>query len=367
MREGVPIAESQHVPERADALTERYPPLARVPCVPLLGPPTPVHRLATLGAAHGIDLWAKRDEYSSAIYGGNKPRKLEYILGAARRRRARTLLTFGGIGTHHGLATTVFGRAAGFRTILVLVPQPVTADVRRTLLLAHAFGAELHWAHGVPGVAATALGVIARSVLRGDVPFVIAPGGSSVTGTVGFVRAGLELAGQIRAGELPEPSAIYVPVGTGGTAAGLALGLRMAGVRSQVVGVLVTDILPPSLRRLRRLAGRVVTRLRAADPRVPDVRLGADDVRIVSGFAGSGYGATTQEAERALAAIGEAEGIALETTYTAKCLAALLAEGTAGQRLLFWNTFSGIEPVPPDGVLPTPSALPAAFGRFFLD
>ncbi len=365
MREGTPIVESAQAPACVDALTERYPGLGRLPHVPLVGPPTRVHRLSSLGAARGLELWAKRDDHSSAIYGGNKPRKLEYILGAARQRGARTLLTFGGIGTHHGLATTVFGRAVGMRTVLVMVPQPMSAAVRRTLLLAQAFGAELHWAHGVPGVTATALRVLARTTVRGETPFVIAPGGSSVTGTIGFVRAGLELAGQIRAGDLPEPEAIYVPIGTGGTAAGLALGLRMAGLRAEVVGVLVTDMLAPSARRLRRLAGRVMRRLRACDPNVPDLTLAAGDVRIVSRFVGPGYGATTVEAARAMAAIGEAEDIAVETTYTAKCLAALLAEGVPGRRVLFWNTFSAREPVPPGGALPAPSALPAAFGRFF--
>jgi len=356
---------STHASTCVDALTERFPGLARLPRVQLLGAPTPVHRLSALSAARGLDLWVKRDDCSSPVYGGNKPRKLEYILGAAARRGARTLLTFGGIGTHHGLATTVFGRTVGMRTALVLVPQPLSPAVQRSLLLAHAFGAELHWAHGVSGVTVTALGVLARSVLRGDAPFVVAPGGSSVTGTLGFVRAGLELAAQIQTAELPEPDAIYVPVGTGGTAVGIALGLRMAGVGAPVVGVLVTDILPPSGRRLRRLASRVVKRLRASDPGVPEVTLDPGALRLVSGFTGPGYGATTVEAAQAMAAIGATEKITVETTYTAKCLAALLAEGTPGRRLLFWNTFSALEPVPPGGVLPTPAALPSAFGRFF--
>src|SRR5262245_52920870 len=87
------------------------------PRVPLTSLPTPVQRLAQLErVAGGASLWCKRDDLSGAIYGGNKPRKLELLLGAAKARGRRRVMTFGGLGTHHGLATAACGRAAGIAT-----------------------------------------------------------------------------------------------------------------------------------------------------------------------------------------------------------------------------------------------------------
>ena len=356
-------------PEGGTALARRFPALAaRLPRVPLTMLPTPVERLAGLetGAA---GIWVKRDDRTAALYGGNKPRKLELVLGAARARGARSVLTFGAFGTHHGLATTVFARAAGLRTILVLVPQPVTAAVRQTLLLTHAFGAELHRARGPAGAAATALALLARGAAAGARPFVVPAGGSSVAGTLGFVDAGLELAEQVRAGALPAPDAVFAPLGTGGTVAGLALGLRLGDLATPVVGVLVTDILPPSRARVLGLARRALARMRRLDPAVPALALDDAGLAVDTRFVGPGYGVPTPAALRARDLLAAHGNVALETTYTAKALAALLvhAETPAGRgrRLLFWNTYAGRLPPPPGGELPHPAELPRAFASVF--
>jgi D-cysteine desulfhydrase len=349
------------------ALVRRFPALAdRLPIVTLTELPTPVHRLARLGEGGAAELWIKRDDRTSPVYGGNKARKLELLLGEARRRRARTVLTFGGLGTHHGLATTIYAREVGMRTILVLVPQPVTPAVRETLLCAHGFGAELRLAANSAHAAAIGAGLLARGVLTGDRPFLIPPGGSSVEGTLGFVGAGVELAEQVQRGELPEPDRLFVALGSGGTVAGLALGLRLGGLRkTRVAAVLVTDILPPSQRRLLALARGALARLRALAPEVPDVVVEPETIEIDARFRGPGYGVATPEAEAARAAMAEREGIAVENTYTAKALAALLAHAArpagAGERLLFWNTYAGSCPAPPSPS--DPAALPEAFRR----
>lgn len=306
-------------------------------------------------------LWAKRDDLSARLYGGNKPRKLEFLLGHARIRSASRLLTFGGLGTNHGLATAVHGAALGISTTLVLVPQPVTPRVVLTLRLAHAFGAQLVLARGTADAARRALAVLLRAHARGERPLLVPPGGSSARGTVGYVEAGLELAAQVRSGALPEPAAVFVAVGSGGTAAGLALGLRLGGLASRVVGVLVTDILPPSRGRLLRLANRA-GRLMGLLP--PALRLPDDGLRLVGGFVGPGYGAPTGEATEAVELAARLEGLPLETTYTGKCLAALAREATHVRGpVLFWNTVSSIEPLPPGGRLPPMGALPAPVRR----
>jgi D-cysteine desulfhydrase len=186
-----------------------------------------------------------------------------------------------------------------------------------------------------------------------------------VLGALGYLNAGLELVEQVRAGLAPEPAAVFVALGSGGTVAGLLAGLRLGGLSSRVVGVLVTDILPPSQRRLLGLARAC---LRRFAPHA-DVRLSPHDLEIERRFVGTGYGAVTPQAEAALRLLAETEGVGLETTYTGKCLAALLDRAgepaLRGRPLLFWNTFSAIEPAIPSGVLPAPGTLPAPFRRFF--
>src|SRR5439155_274223 len=124
--------------------------------VPLGEGPTPVRELTHLGEQRGqAPIWIKDDGAYSA-FGGNKARKLEWLLADARRRRKRTILTGGALGTNHGLVTALFARRLGMRTVLVLVPQPESAHVRRQLERIRATGAELHFPRGVwqSGVAA---------------------------------------------------------------------------------------------------------------------------------------------------------------------------------------------------------------------
>ena len=248
------------------ALFRAYPELrAWLPRRPIVTGPTPVEPLPLAGAPEGV-LFVKRDERCSPLYGGNKPRKLEFILGAALARGSRRLVTTGGLGTHHGLATTILARDAGLRTTLVLVMQPVTAEVQRSLLLHAAWGAELRWGRNLPGAAAQVLRALAVATARGERPLLVPTGGSSASGQLGFVSAGLELAEQVRAGQLPEPAELFVAVGTGGTLAGLVAGLALAGLRTRVVGVLVTDILPPSPRSWRGWRGPRCARCTAGCP-----------------------------------------------------------------------------------------------------
>lgn len=326
------------------ALFRRFPGLRDLPRVPFVEVPTPVETLGLRGVAPDA-LWVKRDDRSCALYGGNKPRKLEFVIGAACARGARRLVTTGALGTHHGLATTILAARAGLATTLVLVDQPVDAHVREQLLLMAAHGAEIVHGRNVAGTALQVSRVMARATLRGERPELVAVGGSSPLGNVGFVAAAFELAEQVATGALPEPRELYVPVGSGGTLAGLVLGGKLLGWRLRPVGVLVTDILPPSPRRLARLAQATWRRMRAADAALPEVALGPEDFCVATSQLGAGYGRPTPAA-RAAAARAAAAGLALETTYSAKCLAEVLARleaGVGSQPCLFWNTFNGVD------------------------
>jgi D-cysteine desulfhydrase len=326
------------------ALVRRFPALAALPRTPLVTVPTPVEPLRIDGVADGA-LFVKRDDLTSPIYGGNKARKLEFTLAAAAARGARRLVTTGGLGTHHGLATTIFARTLGIATTVVVVPQPVTDHVREQVRALLAFGAELRPASGVIGAAVQVIRTLARATLRGEKPVLVPTGGTSGVADLGFVSAAFELVEQIEAGALPEPSEIFVPIGSGGTLAGLVLGAKLAGLRARIVGVLVTDILPPGPVRLARLARASLVALRRFDASIPEVAIGAGDFEVTRAQLGPGYGAPTAAAEAAIAAARRA-GLAVETTYTAKCLAEVLArlgDGRAQGPVLFWNTYNGAD------------------------
>lgn len=353
------------------AIERRYPALrGRLPRVRLTQLPTRVHRLDRLAAhLHVEQLWVKRDDESAALYGGNKPRKLEFLLGDALADGKRTVLTFGGIGTHHGLATAICARAVGLRAILALLKQPVTEHVRRCLLLDYAAAAEMHYAATLPLLIVRALRICGHELLRGELPYIIPTGGTSPLGMLGYVNAAFELQEQISAGELPEPDWIFVPMGSGGTIAGLVLGASLAGLRSRVAAVLVTDILPPSAHKLAKLAARSATVLRRYGADVPAVTVPAEDFTVMQGYVGPGYGAPTDAGCQARDLMEALEGIHLETTYTAKCLAAMIdalrAPEYRSRALLFWNTYSSIDPATHLSALPDYRQLPRPFHQFF--
>lgn len=327
------------------ALLRAFPRLTRLPRLPLLTGPTPVEPFPVPGT--GTDaLWVKREDRSCPAYGGNKPRKLEFLLGNALDRGCRRVVTAGGLGTNHGLATTVLGRAAGLATTLVLIDQPMTPLVRETLLLQAAWGAEQLYGGNIPFAAVEALRALGRSAWRGERPQVVATGGSSWRGNIGFVAAALELAEQVRAGECPSPDELYVAVGTGGTAAGLAAGFALARLPVRVVGVLVSDILPPSRRALVGAARQVLRRLRRVDPSLPDVSVTPDAVELVTRQRGAGYGAPTPAGIDAVTAARTC-GLSLEPTYTGKCLAEIRARGAEGALgpgpALYWHTYNAVD------------------------
>jgi D-cysteine desulfhydrase len=316
-----------------------------LPRIPLCHLPTPVRRASGLGE----QVWVKDDALSAEPWGGNKPRKLEWVLADAKARHRKTILTFGGVGTNHGLATAIYARREGIDCVLALVEQPRNERVERQLRHLRAAAARVYLTRDARRTALLAPLILARHAqLRPPrPPYFLPPGGSSPVGALGFVEAALELAAQVDVGELPEPRAVYVALGSGGSAAGLAAGLAIADLQTRVHAVLVNDQLKLTETTVLRLAGRTLRLLarRGADVRGVPLRPGA--VRVVEGFMGAGYGHATDEAERALELAREAEGLALDPVYTGKALAAILAQDHDGP-VLFWNTNNGV-PYDPSG------------------
>jgi D-cysteine desulfhydrase len=335
-----------------------------------------VAELAQLGARlGGKDLWIKNDGFCGTLCGGNKPRMLEFVLADVLAKGASTILTFGGLGTNHGLATALYGRQQGLRTVLLLVDQPVDDYVRRQLCWFQQLGAILHYTGNTWRTALlTPLLLLRYANWRRKLPYPKWPyflwaGGSTPIGTVGYVNAAFELADQVAAKELPEPETVVVALGSGGTAAGLALGLRLAGLRSRLVAIRISDRLPLTPETVARLANRTARLMRRRGAALPSAKIEPAAITVLSDWLGEGYGYPTPEGKRAQALLQESEGLTLELTYTAKTVAGLLAlleDGRLGKGpTLYWHTYNALpQPLPQ----PQPDdyrRLPPAFHRFF--
>jgi D-cysteine desulfhydrase len=307
-------------------LHERFPALAEaLPHLALSERPTPVREPAGLG------IWVKEDgAFGSGGWGGNKVRKLEWLLPDARRRGRRSILTFGGLGTNWGLATALYARDQGLETALALVDQPIDAHVSAQLARLEASGARIYRTHTKARTIAILPWLIGRNARGGRPPYLLPAGGSSPVGALGYVEAALEIAAQVEAGSLPEPAHVVVPVGTGGTAAGLALGLQIAGLRTRVFGVVVNDQLRLDAPVFARLARRTAALLERRGARPGPLRLEPDMLDLTREEIGAGYGHPTEAATRA-ATLAAEEGLSLDPVYTAKAMAGLLAQRAAGR------------------------------------
>ena len=321
-------------------LHERHPALREtLPRIPLGTGPTPVRRLARVSERAGVEVWVKDDSRYGDLWGGNKPRKLEWTLADAQARGRRSVVTIGALATNHGLATARYSARLGLRTTLLLVDQPVDDHVRAQLQRLRESGARLRFTQGTARTAATLPVVLLREwAATRRRPTLLPVGGSSPLGAVGFVEAAHELAGQVERGEVPEPACVVVALGSGGTAAGLTLGLRMAGLSTGVVAVVVNDQIRLSTKTVTRLARRTARLLRRRGADVPD---DLAPLRTETRWLGAGYGHHIPEAAAATELLA-AEGVTLEPVYTGKAVAALLGLA-AGHELgpgpvLYWHT-----------------------------
>lgn len=285
--------------------------------------PTPLEPAPALARATGAAaLWLKREDRS----GGNKVRGLEFLLADATPDTV--FVTVGGTGSTHCLATALHARRLGHRIVLAQFPQPDT-DASRAVAAATAQAADVVIrAHSQLGLPWAVVRAWARARRLG-VPCWIPGGGADPRAVVGHVLAALELAGQVD----EPPDAIVVPLGTGGTAAGIALGVAWLGWPTRVVAVRVAPRIVAnhwSTTRLARRAARLLE-ARSADFRIPHSAL---RIEVVNGV-GAGYGHPSPAGERARVIAAE-HGLRLDPTYGAKAFAAI----SAMQRVVFWHTFA---------------------------
>lgn len=288
-------------------------------------------------------LWIKRDDLCGQTYGGNKWRKLALVMPHALQRSARRIVTVGGLGTHHGLATAIACRELGLACDILLFDQPLTPHVRENLQLMNHYGARLNYC----GSMARALAAYAAHPRRLDPhSYFLFAGASNPIGVCAYIDAALELDEQITNGDLPEPEAVYCAVGSTGTLAGLTLGLQICGRDIPVYGVRVIDshlgpfpaCTPSTTHKLMRQTLAWIHKHAGADTEIAPAR-----PRMLDHYFGDGYGVPTAAGTRAQQTASHA-GITLDPTYTAKAFAAALdGLGEFDGPVLYWHTLSSAD------------------------
>ena len=297
------------------------PELQRVPRLELAITPTPLMETPRLAAALGLDrLLVKRDDNTGLAMGGNKVRKLEYLVAAANRAGADILLTVGAPQSNHCRCTAAAARVAGMDAHFVFNGSPVE-EVQGNLVLDRLLGAT--WTFSPDRPAPQRMAELAEELrAAGRRPYVIPGGGSNGLGALGYVRCALELAEQL-ADQRARPRYVVCAGGSCGTLSGLTLGLALAGSDAQVAAVSISNAVPDRVARGRKIMAESCEHL--------DIPLPDATPEIWSGYVGSGYGMPTALSTRALDTAARTEGLILDPVYTAKALGGLMGEIEAGR------------------------------------
>ncbi len=353
-----PVSANPSPALRQTALAKR---LSNPPrCLKLADLPTPIERAAWLDVGE-TEVWIKRDDLSSTIYGGGKVRKLEWALANPPYDDDAPIFSTGGIGSNHLVALALFLQPLGRRLHALVFDQPYTEHVRNNLATVASLDAEFWYVPArwqLPWMwAKHALG---RSGSRA-----MTPGASTDLAGFGFVEAGLELAAQVEAGVLERPATVYITGGTGGASAGLAVGLALAGLATHLR--IVSAVEPLLFNRFYLIAKLRATwsALRRHGLEGPSsVGAALRDANVTWSIdhsqVGARYGAPT-DAGAKVAALAEANGLHFDPTYTAKCVAGMRAQPRPGPAV-FWHTHAATDLTPrisPDWMSRLPEKLRA--------
>lgn len=322
----------------AEALARR---LEEIPRVRLVHEPTPLEFLPRLSAAIGRPVYLKRDDGIGPAMGGNKARKLEYLLADALRRGHRRVVTYGGLQSNHARITAAAARRLGLEPhLFYFAPRP--PRLTGNLLLNDLLEARMHFlpfgdTSRPRSLAWTDFLVHLLAWLRVGPHYFIPIGGRSVLGGLGYVRAALELHQQAQAEGLGS-AWVVVAVGTGGTLAGLWAGLTLLQSPLRLLGIDVGALWKNFPRTIARLAEQICARL--GEPH----RFSPTEVPLIERtYVGSGYGVPSPQGNEALRRLARTEGILLDPIYTAKAFAGMLdriEKGQMGERepVIFLHT-----------------------------
>ena len=339
---------------------ENMPTLSEMPRILLAHLPTPIDSLPNLSKyLGGPDLYIKRDDQTGLATGGNKARKLEFLLAQALEAGADTVITAGAVQSNHARQTAAGAARCGLACHLVLYapdgpPQPPYAG---NLLLSHLLGAELHWVSDHLPDDKTFERVADALRAEGRTPYIIPYGGSNAYGMLGYAAAMQEYAAQTAS--TGPFDCITFASSSGGTQAGMLLGAHLAGLDDTILLGISVDRPASELTALIAKLGNAGAELLGLD-----WRLMPEAVHVNDSYTGGGYAVVGDPEREAIRLLARHEGIVVDPVYTGRALAGLLdlvRQGyfSAGQRVLFWHTggTAGLFAFPEAVFAPTPGSL----------
>ena len=312
----------------------------RIPRIEITHAPTPLEFAPRLSEELGCNLFVKRDDCTGLAGGGNKTRKLEYLLADARRQGADVLVTIGGLQSNHARQTAAAAAKFGFDCELVLDDVAGTPKTdyynNGNLLLDSLLGARVHRLELAEDSDAYTGHLIEKLVNEGRNPYLIPVGGSSEIGNLGYVRCANEILQQIQSQDITIDQ-IVLASGSAGTQAGLLAGLIAADIEIPVLGISVSRNSIEQMQLVDGLLRETLTRL-GLDPDRAAGRVTAN-----GNYYGEGYGMTTEAMITAVKRCAELEGLLLDPVYTGKAMAGLIdlcvqGEIAAGSNQLFLHT-----------------------------
>jgi D-cysteine desulfhydrase len=304
--------------------------LLSLPRVELVTTPTPLLPAPRLSAELGTEIWLKRDDLTGLGLGGNKVRALEFLMGDALEQGCDCLVTGAGPQSNWAMLAALAARRIGLDPFLLFYGDDGPLAGNR--MLAEIVGAEISFT-GDPDRASVDEAIHATAAkLRsaGRRPYVLPRGGATALGALGYTRASLELAEQLLRAGL-QPAQVWLATGSCGTQAGLVAGRRWLGLPYEVLGVTVSRPVDECLQRVHEIAAGAADLIGAprADP---------EDVRVLGGHVGPGYGLRSAEGDRAADLVARTEGIFLDPVFAAKAMAAMIAADRGDGPVVFLVT-----------------------------
>lgn len=325
------------------ALFEAYPLLKeKMAYVPLGEFPTPVEKLERLGQAiYAPRLFVKRDDLSGKLYGGNKVRALEFLFGEAIREGHQHVVALGFPASCQALAQAIYARQLGLQSTAFLFPQIQSKQARQHLLIYQSIQADI-----LPTIPMILPFVLRLRLKSGRFPKLLEA--SSPIGMIGYVSAGFELKRQIEQGLLPEPDLVYISLATMGTTVGLLLGFKVAGLRTQVIGiddgarVMGRKVATPG--NMARKFRETNDLLNSRDPSFPVLDISESDFQIRTGFEREKESLVSAAGAQAMQRVKDLENLLLDEMFTANAFAGLLADVESGalqdKTVLWWNSYN---------------------------
>jgi D-cysteine desulfhydrase len=299
--------------------------------------PTPLQHFDALDRLVGLELWVKRDDSDAGAAAGNKIRKLEFLLADAVSRAATHVLTCGGEQSNHARATALLAAQLGLQSVLLLRTANPTRPPKATgnILLDQLAGARIVWVNPQEYEQRDRLMAeeATRLSLEGGYAYVIPEGGSNGLGALGYVEAMREIRQQLDlglVGSAREFESIVVPCGSGGTAAGTALGARRYGIAERVVAVAVCST---SL-HFRQIVDRIIVEVNAIEPQLS----ATVPLHILDEYRGPAYGVASEEQLAFIIQVARSTGLVLDPVYSGKALFGLSRLKKKPGRALFIHT-----------------------------